>query len=229
MHKNGLTAMIVEDEEHIADLLETNLTIDGYQTIVCDLGEKAVETVKFQHVDIVLLDVMLPDSSGIDICRSIKHIRQDIPILMLSALGQSSDRIKGLKSGADDYLPKPFELEELTLRMNNLIDRFGIDKTIKNEIELGSAVINFDQYTINRDTAHHKLTSKEALLLKFIVEHRGEVISRQLILDEVWGFERFPNSRTIDNFIATFRKFIEENPGEPQIITTVRGVGYRIS
>ncbi len=229
MHKNGLTALIVEDEEHIADLLDTNLKIDGYDTVVCRLGEKAVETVNTQHVDIVLLDVMLPDSSGIDICRSIKHIRQDIPILMLSALGQSSDRIKGLKSGADDYLPKPFELEELTLRMNNLIDRFEIDKSIKNETKLGCAIINFDQYTISRDRSNHKLTSKEALLLKFIVEHRGEVISRQLILDEVWGFERFPNTRTIDNFIATFRKYIEERPSDPQIITTVRGVGYRIS
>lgn len=228
MRRNGLTALIVEDEEHIADLLDTNLRIDGYDTVICSLGEKAVETVNSQHVDIVLLDVMLPDSSGIDICRSIKHIRQDIPILMLSALGQSSDRIKGLKSGADDYLPKPFELEELTLRMNNLIDRFEIDKSIKNETKLGRAIINFDQYTISRDSNHHKLTSKEALLLKFIVEHRGEVISRQLILDEVWGFERFPNTRTIDNFIATFRKYIEKNPSDPQLITTVRGVGYRI-
>ncbi len=224
-----LIALIVEDEQHIADLLDTNLTIDGYSTIVCGLGQSALDVVKSQHVDIVLLDIMLPDSSGIDICRNIKHERQDIPILMLSALGQSSDRIKGLKSGADDYLPKPFDLEELSLRMNNLLERYNLKEAIESEVSIGAAVVNFEHYTLRRGEDTHKLTSKEALLLKYMIERRGEVISRQNMLDDVWGYEHYPNTRTIDNFVATFRKYIEVEIGDPEIITTVRGVGYRIS
>jgi len=224
-----LTALIVEDEQHIADLLETNLSLDGYDTVICHSGQEALKLVSQQHIDIILLDVMLPDSSGIDVCRSIKHTRSDIPILMLSALGQSSDRIKGLRSGADDYLPKPFDIEELGLRMTNLLDRYGIQSDEQKHVKIGAAKIDFDQYTMMRGDLLHHLSSKEALLLKFITEHQGEVISRQQILDEVWGFDHYPNTRTIDNFIANFRKYIEEVPSKPKIITTVRGIGYRIN
>jgi len=223
-------ALIVEDELHIANLLETNLQLEGYQTKVCRTALDAIETVKTRSIDIILLDVMLPDGSGIDICRRVKMLRSDVPILMLSALGQSSDRIKGLKAGADDYLPKPFELEELLLRVNNLADRYGNVNAQGNHIvTLGNASINFEDLTITRDNDVHRLTNKSALLLKYIVEHRGEVISRQSIMDDVWGFDHYPNTRTMDNFITTFRKYIEEIPSNPQIITTVRGIGYRIN
>lgn len=223
-------ALIVEDEAHIGSLIETNLQLEGYRTAICTTALEAMDFVKSQSVDIILLDVMLPDGSGIDVCRRVKMIRNNLPVLMLSALGQSSDRIKGLKAGADDYLPKPFELEELLLRVNNLTGRYTSDITDSAQVvTLGQCTINFDDLTITRDEDIHRLTNNGALFLKYIVEHRGEVISRQAILDEVWGFDRYPNSRTIDNFITTFRKYIEVVPSAPNIITTVRGVGYRIN
>jgi len=222
--------LVVEDELHIANLIETNLQLEGYQTKVCMTARDAIETVKTSSIDIILLDVMLPDGSGIDVCRKVKMLRSDVPILMLSALGQSSDRIKGLKAGADDYLPKPFELEELLLRVNNLAGRYNNENSQSTQVvNLGQASINFEDLTITRDDEMHRLTNKSALLLKYIVEHRGEVISRQSILDDVWGFDHYPNTRTMDNFITTFRKYIEEIPSDPQIITTVRGIGYRIN
>lgn len=229
MDDKSLIALIVEDEQHIADLLDTNLSLDGYETIVCELGKDALAIVENRHVDIILLDVMLPDGKGTDICRSIKHKREDIPILMLSALGQSSDRIKGLKSGADDYLPKPFELEELTLRMSNLLERFGKRHQVDGIIKIGEADIDMDQFTLSKGNETYKLSSKEALLMKFMIECNGQTISRQQILDEVWGYEHYPSTRTIDNFISNFRKYIEVNPKEPKIITTVRGIGYRMN
>lgn len=225
---DSLVALIVEDEAHIADLLDANLTIDGYQTIICSSGKDALDIVSSRHIDIILLDVMLPDIKGTDVCRSIKHARVDIPILMLSALGQSADRIKGLKSGADDYLPKPFDLEELSLRMGNLLERFGKQSPLTGIMDIGKAKVDIDNFTISRNQKTHKLTSKEALLLKFMIERRGDVISRQQILDEVWGYEHFPSTRTIDNFIANFRKYMEVDPKNPEVIITVRGIGYKM-
>ena len=227
--KNEITVLIVDDEQHIADLLDTNLKLDGYQTILCDNGRDALTTIRNQHVDIVLLDVMLPDTTGVEICRKIKHTRPDIAILMLSALGQSSDRIKGLKAGADDYLPKPFDLEELSLRMSKLVERSKSNGFKKSRIKLGEASVDFATYTLTRGGNTHKLSSKEVLLLKFMNENRGQVLSRQLILDEVWGFDHYPNTRTIDNYISNFRKYIEVNPSDPKLILSIRGVGYLLA
>lgn len=225
---NPHTVLVVEDEQHIADLLETNLSLDGFQVIMTRYGKEAIDIVQNRQVDIVLLDVMLPDGSGIDVCRTLKHKRQEIPILMLSALGQSSDRIKGLKSGADDYLPKPFDLEELSLRMSNLLERSIKSVATKSAYTIGRATIDLDKQTITSSGIDNKMTIKETLLLKYMIEKRGQNLSRQNILEEVWGFEQFPNSRTIDNFISNFRKHIEEDPNHPQFIVTIRGIGYRL-
>lgn len=222
------TVLIVEDEQHIADLLETNLSLDGFNVIMTKYGKDAINIVQNRQVDIILLDVMLPDGSGIDVCRTLKHKRQEIPILMLSALGQSSDRIKGLKSGADDYLPKPFDLEELSLRMNNLLERSIKSVPTKSVFTLGKASIDLEKQTILSEGISDKMSIKETLLLKYMIENRGQNLSRQNILEEVWGFEQFPNSRTIDNFISTFRKHIEEDPNNPRLIVTIRGIGYRL-
>lgn len=225
---NPHTVLVVEDEQHIADLLETNLSLDGFQVIMTKYGKDAIEIVQNRQVDIVLLDVMLPDGSGIDVCRTLKHKRQEIPILMISALGQSSDRIKGLKSGADDYLPKPFDLEELSLRMSNLLERSNKSVATKSAYSIGNATIDLDKQTITSNGIDDKMSIKETLLLKYMIEKRGHNLSRQNILEEVWGFEQFPNSRTIDNFISNFRKHIEEDPNHPKHIVTIRGIGYRL-
>ena len=226
--KNSRVALVIEDEVHIASLLKTNLSLDGFEVIVVDTGKKALDTIGSRHIDIILLDVMLPDCNGVDLCRKIKHSRSEIPIIILSALGQVSDRIKGLKSGADDYLPKPFDLEELQLRIEKLISR-GNKITVNDIVQIGNAEVDFKNLMIKTKNSSYSLTSKESLLLKFMFENANKVLSRELILNNVWGFEHFPNTRTIDNFIAHLRKFIETDPNSPRFITTVRGVGYKLN
>lgn len=221
--------LIVEDEEHIAQLLDTNLKMEGYDTILADNGASALEIIDERRVDFIVLDVMLPDTTGIDLCRKIKHDKKETPVLMLSALGQSKDRIKGLKSGADDYLAKPFELQELLLRMENLIQRFHpAEKNVSDIISLGKATINLINFQIEADGEMYTMTSKETQLLKYLVERKNEPVSRKEILEHVWGYEVYPHTRTIDNFVATYRKWIERNPSSPEIIKTVRGIGYMI-
>ncbi|MEL6390147.1 MAG: response regulator transcription factor [Bacteroidota bacterium] len=222
------TILIVEDEEHIASLLETNLDLEGYQTVVAKDGNDARTMFAERVIHLIILDVMLPDTSGIDLCRHFKNEKRDIPILMLSALGQSKDRITGLKSGADDYLAKPFELQELLLRMSNLLERFQPETQVDDTIQLGKARIHFSSFEVIADDTSSKMTVKEAQLLKYMLERANDTVSRKDILEHVWGYDVYPNTRTIDNFIATFRKWIESDPSDPQIIKTVRGIGYRL-
>ena len=226
---HDLTILIVDDEKHIADLLVTNLTLDGYQTLWTAFGEQALKLIRARRVDLILLDVMLPDCVGVDLCRRIKQIRQDIPILMMSALGQSKDRIAGLKSGADDYLPKPFDLEELMLRISNLIKRRPSKEVVKDIVAMGKATVNFQLLEIDGIQGKSTLSKKEALLLKYMYENPNVALSRSSILDKVWGYEEYPNTRTIDNFISNIRKHIELDANHPQYIITVRGVGYLYS
>ena len=227
MNKNKLI-LVVEDEEHIASLLVTNLELEGYTPIVAEDGATALYIVDNQRIDLILMDVMLPDTTGIDLCRKIKHDRPDTPILMLSALGQSKDRIKGLKSGADDYLAKPFDLQELFLRMENLLLRFAPTQEEIGKTSIGKAQIDFATFSITADDNTHTMTSKESQLLKYMVERANEVVSRKDILEHVWGYEVYPHTRTIDNFVATYRKWIEVDPGSPVIIKTIRGIGYML-
>lgn len=222
------TILIVEDERHIANLLKKNLALDGYEPLLATTAHAALDHVQSRKIDLVLLDVMLPDGNGIDLCRNIKHRRPDVPVIILSALGQSSDRIKGLKSGADDYLPKPFDLEELSLRMEKLLNRFVNSQPAGSQFRLGEAVIDFANFSLSRGDESVHLTSKEAQFLKYLIEKRGQVLSRKQILEHVWGYEQIPNTRTIDNFILSFRKYIEKDPNHPNIILTVRGIGYKL-
>ena len=224
----GKKILIVEDERHIANLLRKNLRLDGYEPILADSAISALEQVQSRKIDLILLDIMLPDGNGIDLCRNIKHKRPDVPIIILSALGQSSDRIKGLKSGADDYLPKPFDLEELSLRMEKLLNRFTNSQPSGSVLTLGEAKIDFENYSLSREDKSVHLTSKEVQLLKYLIEKKGQVLSREQILEHVWGYEQIPNTRTIDNFILSFRKYIEKDPNNPKIILTVRGIGYKL-
>lgn len=221
--------LVVDDEEHIATLLETNLLMEGYIVILAPNGSAALQTIGNQHIDLVLLDVMLPDISGIELCRKIKKGRQQLPILMLSALGQSSDRIKGLKSGADDYLGKPFNLTELLLRMENLLMRFSPQgQPTSQHLTLGKALIDLDNSTVVTPSETFILTAKEEAFLRYMLEQPNKVLHRKEILDKVWGYDVYPTTRTIDNFIAKFRKWIENNPNDPKIIKTIRGVGYML-
>lgn len=225
------TILLIEDEDHISDLVKLNLEIEGYEVIDQTNAEGGLDLIQRRKVDLVIMDVMLPGMNGMDACRKVKSLRPDIPVLILSALGQSTDKIKGLRSGADDYLSKPFNLEELILRVQKLIARYPTNSnaTMNNQIRIGKSIVNFDEFTITNKDKTHSLSSTEIDLLKFMYQHKNTVLSRQKILENVWGYDVFPNTRTIDNFISSFRKYIEEDPSRPEHFISVRGVGYKLS
>jgi two-component system alkaline phosphatase synthesis response regulator PhoP len=231
MAAENKTILLIEDEEHISNLIQLNLELEGYIVHHVVTAEEGIQFISRNGVDLVVSDVMLPGISGIEASQKIKRIKPDIPILMVSALGQSTDRVNGLKSGADDYLSKPFNLEELILRVQKLVERFEMndEEDKKTEITVGCAMINFKDYTITSNNRTHSLTAKEIGLLSYMYEHKNVVLSRQEILENVWGYDVPPSTRTIDNFISSFRKHIEKDPANPRHIISVRGVGYKLS
>jgi two-component system alkaline phosphatase synthesis response regulator PhoP len=183
--------------------------------------------------DLIILDVMLPELNGFDVCEEIRKENSRVPILFLTAKGTSADKVKGLKLGADDYLTKPFNLEELLLRIQILIKRYTIPVAITRSVEryiFNDNEINFITYEIKGvNGMKTEITKREIALLKLLIERKGEVISREKILDEVWGAEAFPSSRTIDNYILAFRKYFEKNQKEPKHFHSIRGVGYKFT
>lgn len=219
------TILVVEDEIHIADLLIINLELEDYLVEHTASAKASIEMAQHNHYDLVIMDVLLPDGNGIDACKSIKEIKPQLPVLMLSALGQSTDRIRGLKAGADDYLPKPFNLEELLLRVDILIKRYA-DDLDQQEYTIGYATVDLGNLSITKQGSTIALTVNEAKLLKYLLQNPNKAISRQQIIEHVWEPDQVPNTRTIDNFISNIRKGIEEQPNNPQYIKTIRGMGY---
>ena len=220
--------LIVEDEENILDTLQLNLDLEGYALETAVDGEIALSKFDEFQPDLVILDVMLPKKSGYDVCREIRGF-SNVPILFLSAKGTTQDRIFGLKLGANDYLPKPFDLEELLLRVQVLL---GPNSDTENEpakFKIGSYEVDFKNFKTETRKGEVGLTKKECELLKYIVSRPEEVISRDEILDHVWGEEKFPTSRTIDNFILNFRKYFEPDPKKPKYFHSIRGVGYKFT
>ncbi len=220
--------LLVEDEEHIRDIVRLNLEMDGYEVVEADNGPDAVRFTEEQHFDLLILDVMLPETDGFAVCEQVRLKNTEVPIIFLTAKDSPADRIKGLKRGADDYLTKPFNLEELQLRVANLIKRSK--KTPVNELNeysFGGNRVNFSTFEATAKQGDFQLTKKEAMLLKLLVERKGEVVSRQQILQAVWGYDVYPSTRTIDNFILAFRKYFEVDPKNPKFFLSVRGVGYR--
>lgn len=221
--------LLVEDEPALSETIRLNLELEGYHVTSVDDGRKALKTFKEARFDLILLDVMLPGIDGFSVCQSIRLENADIPILMLTAKNTSQDKIEGLKTGADDYLTKPFNLEELLLRIANLLRRSGRKETESiNQCIINNRKVDFVSHEVEKpDGKKIMLTKKEALLLKLLVERKNEVVSREHILETVWGYEIYPSTRTIDNFIVTFRKYFETNPSRPEIFLSVRGVGYK--
>jgi two-component system alkaline phosphatase synthesis response regulator PhoP len=221
----------VEDEENLLDTLKLNLELEGYEVTTATTGAMALKKIEGEYFDLVLLDVMLPEVDGFDVCETIRLKNIETPILMLSARSGSSDRVAGLKRGADDYLTKPFNLEELLLRVEKLIEknRKLQEKTsVGEQFSFGKNVIDFKAQTAtNAKGELISLSKKEIMLLKLMIEYRNEVVSREKILQSVWGYQVFPTTRTIDNFILNFRKYFEEDPREPRHFHSVRGVGYK--
>lgn len=219
---------LVEDEISIRDALKLNLELEGYEVVTTGDGKQVLKMFKEQHFDIVLLDIMLPEVSGLELCEQIRLVNMDIPIIFLTAKNTTADKVTGLKKGADDYIVKPFNLEELLLRIQILLKRSqGKTSTSLDSFEFGQNKANFKTYEAKGKQGEFKLTKKEAMLLKLLIERRGEVVSRQQILQSVWGYDVYPSTRTIDNFILSFRKYFETDPKSPTFFHSVRGVGYK--
>ena len=224
------TILIVEDEAHIAEGLQLNLEMEGYRAIVASNGNAALDIYHTTPVDLILLDVMLPGMSGYDVCREIRAEAGHVPILFLTARGDEDDRILGLEVGGDDYLTKPFSLKELLLRVKAIFRRqawFSTTGHVPDEYHFGESVINFKTFAGTGPRGPVMLTRKECMMLKFFAEHPGEVVGRDLLLDGVWGYDAYPTTRTIDNFILRLRKHFETDPAKPVIFLTVFGAGYK--
>jgi len=221
--------LLVEDEKSISDIIKLNLEIDDYEVVVTDRGKKALEFVEGQHFDLIILDVMLPDISGLKTCEIIRLKNKLIPIIIVSAKDTSSDRISGLKHGADDYLVKPFNIEELLLRISKLLQRSQPVQQAVDVFEFGQNYINLNTYEAKGINGTLRLTKREALLMRLFIEKKNEVLSRQHILKVVWGYDVFPSTRTIDNFVMSLRKYFEKDPRNPKHFHSIRSVGYQFT
>ena len=231
--KKKYSILLVEDEENLLEALKLNLELDDYEVTGVTDGVQALQALQNEYFDLIILDVMLPELDGIGVCETIRLQGNEIPILILSAKNSSADRVLGLKKGADDYLTKPFSLEELLLRVNKLIhknNRITGKEQLSNEYKLGKSVVNFKAlHFTNKEGKTIPLTKKETMLLKLLIENKNEVVPREKILQAVWGYNVYPTTRTIDNFILNFRKYFEEDSHNPKYFHSVRGVGYRFT
>jgi len=220
---------LIEDEESLSDLIKMNLELEGYAIDTIAHGTEAfLRAFEMDSFDLVILDVMLPEVSGLTICKEIRKYSR-VPILFLSAKGTTQDRIAGLKLGANDYLPKPFDLEELLLRVQILVEGIEEVSSVIDKISIGEFSVDFTSYLVsNTHTGEkHDLSKREIDLLKLFNSKQGLVISRDEILDSLWGNDQFPTSRTIDNYILNFRKIFETDPKTPKYFHSIRGVGYK--
>ena len=228
---NKLSVLLVEDEENLHDALKLNLELEGYEITSAFDGNQALQKIQQEYFDLIIMDVMLPGIDGISITENIRLQNNDVPILILSAKDTSADRVQGLKKGADDYLTKPFNLEELLLRVQKLIEKNKKlqDKDfIGDTYSFGKNIIDFKaQEVITRKGERIQISKKEAMLLKLLIENKNEVVPREKILQAVWGYNVYPTTRTIDNFILNFRKYFEEDSRSPKFFHSVRGVGYK--
>ncbi len=223
--------LIIEDEEHIVELIKFNLESNGYKVSYAFNGRDGLKRVEMEKPDLVLLDLMLPEIDGIDVCNKIKNNRdlKQIPIIMLTAKSSETDKIIGLEIGADDYMTKPFSIRELLTRIKVILRRYQNTQPFKEtgKIELEDIIIDIDKHEVRRGDDQFQLTLKEFELLKILAENRGKVLSRNFLLDEIWGYDYFGETRTVDVHIRHLRSKIEGD-GETKYIETVRGVGYKV-
>lgn len=225
--------LVVEDEESIREAIKLNLEIEGYEVTTVDNGAAVLKAVKNEYFDLIILDIMLPEMDGITVCENIRVQHNDVPILFLSARNSGADRIEGLRKGGDDYMTKPFNLEELLLRVDKLIikNKKLKDRNTAPEVyAFGKCRIDFSAQTgKDKDGKSIELSKKEIALLKLLIEHKNEVVSREHILQVVWGYNVYPTTRTIDNFVLNFRKYFEKDSRNPKHFHSVRGVGYKFT
>lgn len=225
--------LLVEDEDHLAKALKLNLELEGFAVDVAGSGrEAAAKLLDPRGFSLIILDVMLPDISGFALCRRLRDSGNFTPVLMLTARDSTDDRIEGLEAGADDYLTKPFELEELLARVRSLLRRRGWDRERNHEavseLSLGKATINFVTHEVTRDGEPIHLTKLELDLLRYFASNPGRVLSRDELQEKVWNVRHSSNQRMVDNFIMRLRRHFEADPADPVFFVSVRGAGYRL-
>ncbi len=221
--------LIVEDEAHLAEGLRFNLEAEGYHADVVDTGEAALQRLLAGHnrFDLVVLDVMLPGKDGFEVAAELRHAKQFVPILMLTARGRPEDVLRGFAAGADDYLPKPTELAILLARIGGLLRRSAWLRRSNEQYTFAGKTIDFDSQELRVGDRTLPLTLMEANLLRYLISHEGRAVSRKAMLGDVWGVHEDTDTRAIDNFIVRLRRHIEKEPARPKHLLTVRGVGYR--
>lgn len=221
--------LVVDDEKPISDIVKFNLDKEGYDVVTAYDGEEALAQVEEEKPDLILLDLMLPKIDGLEVARQVRA-KHNIPIIMVTAKDSELDKVVGLELGADDYVTKPFSNRELVARVKANLRRQDQlqqdDETVKNNIKIGPLVINSDSYSVTRDGMQLDLTHREFELLHYLAQHTGQVMTREHLLQTVWGYDYFGDIRTVDVTVRRLREKIEETPGNPQILVTRRGVGY---
>jgi two-component system alkaline phosphatase synthesis response regulator PhoP len=224
----SLKILIIEDELTLQQTLKLNLELEDYIVETCGSGEHAISQIRTFKPDLILLDIMLPVLSGVEIYKQLKTINISTPVIFLTAKNNVQDKIEGLKLGADDYITKPFDLEELLLRIHNVLKRNTPQKQESSVFKFDNCEINFSTFQIiNREGKTEDLSKREMALLKLLVDNVNNVVSRDEILDKLWTKDENPSSRTIDNYILNFRKLFEVNQKEPIHFQSIRGVGYK--
>jgi len=219
--------LIVEDEPAMVAGLRDNFEYEGYDVISADDGVAGLERALLDDPDLVVLDVMMPRMSGLDVCKELKAKRPSLPIIMLTARGQEIDKVVGLELGADDYVTKPFSVRELMARVKAVLRRVSPPATAPEVYRFGDVEVNIRSNEVRRAGKPVELSSKEFALLAYFISHPAETLSRDRLLDEVWGYENYPNTRTVDTHIVHLRQKLEPNPEEPRLILTVHGTGYK--
>ena len=223
------TILIIEDDISILRGLKDNLEYESYTVITETNGEKGLELALEKKIDLILLDIMLPGINGYEICRKIKKEKPELPIIMITARGTEMDKISGLDIGADDYLTKPFSIPELMARVRAIFRRVVQVYNIPETYSFGIIELDFKKHQAFRNNKEIQLSSKEFAIMEYFIKHEGEAVHRHDLLDEVWGYEFMPTTRTVDNFILNLRKKLEENPSEPKHIVSIKGYGYRFN
>jgi DNA-binding response OmpR family regulator len=227
MHK----ILIVEDEKPMLMGLRDNLEFEGYEVDIAEEGDTGLKKIMENSYDLVVLDVMLPNMSGFDVCREARSKGVSTPIILLTAKGEEIDKVLGLELGADDYMTKPFSLRELLARIKAVLRRVTPEEKDvgkEEELNVGRLQVNYSSYEAFVEDAPIRMSHKEFDFLRYLWDHRNQVVSRDDLLDNVWGTDYIPSSRTVDNFILKLRQRVEKDPNNPKIILTVHGVGYKL-
>lgn len=225
----GSKILLVEDEETLAVGLEYNLIEEGYSVNWAKNGREAIDLFEKGKFDLIILDIMLPYINGFEVAERVRKTDPQIPILMLTAKTESGDKVKGLEKGADDYMTKPFHLKEILLRIKGMLKRkswYAIATHLQPVYKFGNNEINFENFNCKNSVQEIRLTAQEAMLLKYLVEHKGEVVTRKELLENVWHLNPEVETRTVDIFVARLRKYFEADPSNPVYFKSIRGVGY---